>query len=115
MSAPLVIASIVEGYGEVAALPLLVRKVALEVYGIAAVEIAKPHRVPRNQMQSQVLCRAAEMQRARIVNGGGVLVLADSDDDDPDDLALSLAKAAGSLEFKSQSRCASTRHGFLRR
>ena len=64
-----VIASVVEGYGEVAALPLLVRRVALEVFNVAALEISKPHRVPRNQMTSQILQRAVETQEARVTNG----------------------------------------------
>lgn len=90
-----VIASVVEGYGEVSALPLLVRRVAFEVYDIAALEISKPHRVPRNQMTSQTLRHAVEMQSARVSGGGGVLVLADSDDDEPSELEARLRKEAG--------------------
>lgn len=39
MSEPPTIASVVEGYGEVAALPLLVRRVALEVFDCASLEL----------------------------------------------------------------------------
>lgn len=95
-----VIASVVEGYGEVTALPLLVRRIAMEVFDVAAVDISKPHRVPRNQMTSHILQRAVETQSARVENLGGVLVLADADDDDPRELEASLAKAAGGNQVK---------------
>lgn len=95
-----VIASVVEGFGEVAALPLLVRRIALEVYDVASVEISKPHRIPRNQMISPVLQRAVETQSARIVSNGGVLILADSDDDEPSTLVAALRKASGSAAVK---------------
>ncbi|NJP34111.1 DUF4276 family protein [Micromonospora thermarum] len=94
MSAPPTIASIVEGYGEVSALPVLVRRIALEVFGCATVELSKPHRVPRNQMVGPTMCRAVEMQTARIANEGGVLVVADADDDDPSELATQIEDAA---------------------
>lgn len=89
-----VIASIVEGFGEVDAIPVLVRRVAFEVFGCSGVEISKPHRVPRNQMVGPTMCRAVAMQSARVQHRGGVLVIADSDDDEPTKLASRIEEAA---------------------
>jgi len=95
MSGGAVIASIVEGYGEVAALPILIRKIAYEVHSAYDVEVMKPHRVPRGQMTGESLCRAVALQSGRISGRrGGVLVVADSDDDCPVELAELILAAA---------------------
>jgi hypothetical protein len=91
------IASVVEGHGDVAALPLLIRRVAIECYGCYDVLVPKPHRVPRTQMvRGDFLQRAVTMQSMRITERGGVLVVADADDDCPVELARTLAEFAGS-------------------
>ncbi|WP_435586520.1 DUF4276 family protein [Micromonospora aurantiaca (nom. illeg.)] len=94
MNASLVVASIVEGYGEVEALPILIRRVAGEVFGDYGVEVSKPHRISRGQMVGPTVRRAVEMQSARIAESGGVLVVADSDDDDPVLLTARIADAS---------------------
>jgi hypothetical protein len=90
-----VIASIVEGHGEMSALPVLIRRLAGEVYGAYNVITPAPHRVKRNQMAiGDQLHKAAIVQSARVRAAGGVLVVADADDDCAVTLAQDLAKAA---------------------
>src|SRR5262245_4828965 len=92
-----VIASIVEGFGEVAALPVLVGRIAWEMFGVPYVELPQPHRLARNKMTMSVeLTRAARVQSAR----GGVLVLADADDDCAVDLAGTLVTCAGATPIE---------------
>lgn len=78
------VAAIVEGHGEVKAAPVLIRRIAAEVYQ-APVEVLPPHRLPRAKIcMSAEIDRALRLQVARVGVSGGVLVLFDSDDDDPD-------------------------------
>lgn len=85
-----VIASIVEGYGEVYAVPELIRRVAGEKCGRYDIDVPTPFRVPRNRMlRDGEISRAIRLQAARVTGPGGIIVIADSDDDCP----LQLAKA----------------------
>lgn len=79
-----VVASIVEGHGEVEAVPELLRRIARELLGLE-IECLRPHRVPRPKIPRPLeLGRAVRLQGARVGGGpGGVLVLLDADDDDP--------------------------------
>lgn len=89
-----VIATIVEGHGEVRALPVLIRKIAAEEFGRWDVDLPQPHRLKRTQMTLRAeLHRAALVQRERVVSRGGVLVVADADDDCPVTLADQLRDA----------------------
>jgi hypothetical protein len=87
------IASIVEGHGEVQALPVLLRRIAGDVFGVHHLNIPPPFRVRRNRMVKE-LSRAATFQSVRVTGVGGVLVLADADDDCPVVLAEELREAA---------------------
>lgn len=86
---------IVEGHGEVQAVPRLVHRIAAEVSPGTVVVTPAPLRRPRG-----TLVKAAEFERhvqlmARKVGpGGGVLVLLDADDDCPADLGPSLLRRA---------------------
>jgi hypothetical protein len=63
---PFMIASIVEGHGEVASLPLLIRRLLAEGGGYA--EVPKPVRIKRDQLLSQTdrfLSNALELAAAR--------------------------------------------------
>lgn len=83
---PPMVASIVEGEGEVAAFPVLIRRLCSEDLGVH-VQTLTPHRVPRGKMrQGHELRRAVQFQAGRVQGAGFVLVLLDSDDDDPVDL-----------------------------
>ena len=50
---------IVEGQGDVAALPILLRRICERLSLVEAVEIVRPHRIPRSK-----LIRADELERA---------------------------------------------------
>jgi hypothetical protein len=77
------VGAIVEGYGDVEAVPILVRRVALEIYGIP-VDVQKPHRLARSKIGiAAELDRALQLHVARVGPDGGVLVVFDADDDDP--------------------------------
>ncbi|MBU6399159.1 MAG: DUF4276 family protein [Verrucomicrobia bacterium] len=84
---------IVEGHGEVPAVPLLVRKLA-ELMGIPFVTVGTPFRSKRSQLvQKDGLQRV--IGRARSEPGcRGLLVLFDADDDCPKDQVPQLVKWA---------------------
>lgn len=75
------ITSIVEGHGEVAALPILLRRICAERghYPLTS----KPHRIPRTDFTTSRLTDAYRLQRARAADHGIVVVLCDLGDDDP--------------------------------
>jgi len=77
------IGSIVEGYGDRTALPLIVRKIAHNL-GVFDIDIRTPHRLNRSDMTTPKVGAAARIQRAGIGVDGFVIVLYDSDDDDPE-------------------------------
>lgn len=80
-----IVASVVEGHGEVNALPELLRKIAYEGE-INDIDVRRPHRLGRDHMRSTKVRDAVRMQWANINQRGGagvVVVLYDSDDDDP--------------------------------
>jgi hypothetical protein len=91
MRTALTIASIVEGHGEVEAVPILVRRILAERHGIYDPEILKPHRVPRTKVRSEALINAVTLQ-ARRVGCGGILVVIDADDDCAVTLAVDIKK-----------------------
>lgn len=87
------LASIVEGHGEVGALPVLLRRIA-DTLG-TPVHCPRPHRVKRQKVvQAGELERALMLQSSRAGPGGGVLVLLDADDDCAVTLARTLASRA---------------------
>ncbi|CAM2984228.1 DUF4276 domain-containing protein [Actinomyces slackii] len=80
-----IVASVVEGHGEVKALPELLRRITNEA-GIFDSQVAEPFRLGRDHMRSTKVRDAVRMQWANINQRGGigvVVVLYDSDDDDP--------------------------------
>lgn len=94
MNGPPTIASIVEGHGEVKALPVLVRRIASELLGVHYVVTPPPFRVARHKMTiKDGLSGAAYVQAARVAYGG-ILVVADADDDCAVLLADQLREAA---------------------
>lgn len=80
------IAAVVEGYGEVAAVPVLVRHI-LDSVGVYSVEVRKPHRIPRSAMTTPRVRDAVKIQRAAVGPEALIIVLLDSDDDDPEKVA----------------------------
>jgi Domain of unknown function (DUF4276) len=76
---------VVEGDGEVIALPVLVRRIAERVDASLYVQVPRPVQVKRNRLGSQFgdLERAIELAVRQIQRPGGILVLFDADDDCP--------------------------------
>src|SRR5262245_29715289 len=90
------IAAIVEGHGEVEAVPLLIRRVAKLVAPDLPLGIPRPIRVKRDEVvKPGQLERAIELAARQSGLGGAVFVLLDADDDCPAKLASTLlARAA---------------------
>ena len=98
---------IVEEHGEVAALPVLLRRIAAEVSPDTYVDILAPTRKNRAQLLSENGLENA-VDQAAIDAGprGGVLVLLDADDDCPAELgpALLARARAARPDFASRIR-----------
>jgi hypothetical protein len=77
------IATVVEGHGEVNALPVLLRRVAQEL-GVWDLDLPTPYRMTRSRLVRAGGTEAAvEAVAPRVASRGGVLVLLDADDDLP--------------------------------
>jgi hypothetical protein len=88
----LTIAPVVEGHGEVSALPVLLRRIAREL-GVYEHElkVCHPNRIPRSTLATPAgIANAVEQAAVRVSGDGGVLVLFDADDDCPQDLVSKL-------------------------
>lgn len=82
------IATIVEGHGEVDAVPILIRRIAGRELPDVAVEIPSPIRVERNRvLNAGELERAVELAARKAGDAGGILILLDADDDCPAEIA----------------------------
>ena len=87
------IATIVEGQGEVEAVPVLLRRIAGAI-GLAA-DVPRPIRVPRQKiLKGSALERAVKLAALRAGLGGHILILLDADEDCPKDLAAKLQDEA---------------------
>jgi len=91
-----VLVPIVEGQGEVAAVPLLLRRIAIGIGGVSSLEVRRPIRVSRSKiLKAGELERYVELAARSAGPAGAVLVLLDADDDCPAELgALLLARAS---------------------
>ncbi len=84
---PLAIACIVEGHGEVEAVPILIRRIVERIDPSLFVRIQRPLRITRSQLlRPRELERAIELAARQVGPQGGILVLIDSDDDCPAEL-----------------------------
>jgi hypothetical protein len=90
------LALIVEGHGDVVAMPILVQRILNHRALSARVElIRRPHRMKRNQMvKADFLEKAIDLQATRVGPGGAILITLDADDDCPMTLARSLSRIA---------------------
>ena len=89
------IAPVVEGHGDVRALPVLLRRIASDHLGVYDLEVCPPDRVPRSSLATEAGIVSAVQRAAYRVGGrGGVLVLFDADDDCPKDLVERLLTPA---------------------
>lgn len=75
---------VVEGHGDVAALPILLRRIATELLGISHVDVRPPIRQPRQRLvKAGELEKAIELAARQAGPQGLVLILLDADDDCP--------------------------------
>lgn len=89
------VACIVEGHGEVRAVPVLLRRIAHQFDPSFVVDVLPPLRVPRSRLvKKDELERAVEFAARKTGGRGAVLVLIDSDDDCPALVAPSLVQRA---------------------
>ncbi len=78
------IAAVVEGHGEVGALPVLLRRIVAELSPALYVDVPRPYRANRHSLiRPGVLEDVVRVQGDRLSGPGGVLVLIDADDDCP--------------------------------
>lgn len=86
---------IVEGEGDVAAVPVLIRRIAAELYPELAINTPRPIRVHRNQVvQPDELEQEVELAARRIGGQGAIFIILDSDDDCPAELGPVLLERA---------------------
>ena len=89
---------IVEGHGEVQALPVLIRRIATELYPELDVDILRPIRVHRNKVvQSDELEREVKLAARKIGGQGGIFIILDSDEKCPAELGPELLHRASQV------------------
>ena len=89
------IITIVEGSGEVAALPILVRRIADAALPGAAPQVPRPIRVRRDQfLKENELERYVDLAARQSGPDGRVLIVLDDDDDCPPELASRILRRA---------------------
>ncbi|MYE89822.1 DUF4276 family protein [Candidatus Poribacteria bacterium] len=85
------IGCIVEGKGEVEAVPILIRRIAEDLYPELLIDIPRPFRVSRNQVVKMgEIERAVDFTAQKIDDQGAILIILDSDDDCPAQLGPEL-------------------------
>src|SRR3954449_7868093 len=90
-----VLACIVEGDGDVEAVPMAIRKIAQEIDPRLSLKIHYPIRVPRTKLvKPGELERYIELAARRAGTGGAIFVVLDSDDDCPANLGPELLARA---------------------
>ena len=78
------ISCIVEGYGEVEAVPILIRRIAETLYPELEIGTLRPIRVSRDKVVKEgELERRVEFAARKISGQGAIFILLDSDDDCP--------------------------------
>ena len=91
---PVTIASVVEGHGEVRAVPKLLYRIAAEL-GVHLLTPKPPLRIPRSKLIApQGIEDAVNAKASEVARAGGILVLTDADDDCPADLGPQLLQRA---------------------
>jgi len=91
------IACVVEGHGDLEAVPIVVRRIAEHIQPPVIVQVTAPLRTPRSKLvKPGELERAVEFA-ARRIGAGGVLIVLDSDDDCPATIGPALLARAESV------------------
>ena len=93
------VVAIVEGDGEVAAVPVLLRRLASALTGDQFIEVPPPLRVHRDRFlnRPEEFRRMLLLASAKCGTSGRVLVLLDADDDCPVELAASIRARAAEI------------------
>jgi len=93
------IIAIVEGDGEVEAVPVLIRRIASDVAPLTPPTVLRPIRIRRHRiLKEEELERYVSLAATRVENGGRILVLLDANGDCPAELGpilLGRARAVG--------------------
>ncbi|MYC75204.1 DUF4276 family protein [Candidatus Poribacteria bacterium] len=89
------IGCLVEGESEVKTVPLLIRRIAANLYPELPIVVLPPIRRPRNQVvKENELERAVEFVARQIGGQGAIFIILDSDDDCPAELGPALLHRA---------------------
>ena len=89
------IGCIVEGRGDVAAVPVLIRRIAAERYPELAIDMPRPIRTDRNQVvQPNELEQEVKLAAQKINSQGAIFIILDSDEDCPAELGPALLHRA---------------------
>jgi hypothetical protein len=89
------LACIVEGDGDVEAVPIAIRRIIQEIAPGLALKIHHPIRVPRTKLvKPEELERSVELAARRTGRSGAILIVLDSDDDCPATLGPELLSRA---------------------
>jgi hypothetical protein len=107
------IAAIVEGHGEVGAVPLLIRRIAAELAPGGSPDVSHPIRVGRHKLLKEgELERSVELAARQAGDGGGVLILLDADEDCPSRLAEQILRRARAARSDREIRVVLAKHEF---
>jgi hypothetical protein len=88
-------AFVIEGEGEVEAIPLLVRRICSDILGFFALKTTRPVRIPRSTLvRPGELERAIRLAQTAVDGKGPVLVVLDADEDAPCELGPRLKARA---------------------
>lgn len=89
------IGCIVEGHGEVEAVPILIRRLAAQFDPTLSVRVPHPIRIPKSKLIKEgELERAVDLMARKVAPAGAILVLLDSDEDCPATLGPDLLARA---------------------
>ncbi|MCY4401137.1 MAG: DUF4276 family protein [Candidatus Poribacteria bacterium] len=89
------IGCIVEGDGEVGAVPVLIRRIASDLYPELPLIVERPIRAPRNLVvKADELERRIELAVQKISGKGAIIIILDSDNDCPAELGPALLNRA---------------------
>jgi Domain of unknown function (DUF4276) len=92
--APVTIASVVEGHGEVGAVPKLLHRIAADL-GIPLLTPKPPLRIPRSKLIApHGIENAVNAKASEVAGAGGILVLTDADEGCPAELGPQLLQRA---------------------
>ena len=92
------IGCLVEGESEVATVPLLIRRIAANLYPELSIIVPPPIRRPRNKVvKENELERAVEFVARQIDGQGAIFIILDSDNDCPAELGPALLRRASQV------------------